>query len=74
MNHTGLQAEHIIYAREGLAPLLTLIFNETLTEGFLPQWAMSTVAPIHKGGEPMNPSTYRTIMIGQVRSLNYMVQ
>ena len=71
MDHTGLRAEHIIYARECLAPLLTLIFNRALAEGFPPQWAMNTVAPIHKGGDPMDPNTYRTIMIGHTLAKLY---
>ena len=32
MAHTRLHAEHIIYAREWLAPFLTLIFNGALAE------------------------------------------
>ena len=71
MDHTGLRAEHIIYARECLAPLLTLIFNRALVEGFPPQWTMNTVAPIHKGGDPMDPNTYRTIMIGHTLAKLY---
>ena len=35
MDHTGLQAEHIIYAREFLAPFLTVLFNDVVAEGFL---------------------------------------
>ena len=71
MDHTGLWAEHVICAQEFLAPFLTLIFNRSLAEGFLPQWTMSTVAPIHKGGDPMNPNTYRTIMIGHTLAKLY---
>ena len=71
--HTGLRAEHIIYARECLAPLLTLIFNRALVEGFPPQWTMNTVAPIHKGGDPMDPNTYRTIMIGHMLAKLFVV-
>ena len=63
MDHTRLRAEHIIYAQECLTPFLTLVFNCDLAEGFPPQWTMNTMAPIHKGGDPMDPNTYSTIMI-----------
>ena len=36
MDHTGLRAEHIVYAWECLTPFLTLIFNRALAEGFPP--------------------------------------
>mgnify|MGYP007069643652 CR=1 FL=1 len=71
MDHIGLRAEHIIYAWECLAPFLTLIFNRALAEGFPPQWTMNTVAPIHKGGDPTDPNTYRTIMIGHTLAKLY---
>ena len=71
MDHTGLQAEHLIYARECLAPFLTLLFNRAIAEGFPPQWTMNTVSPIHKGGDPMDPNTYRTIMIGHTLAKLY---
>ena len=71
MDHTGLRVEHIIYARECLTPFLALIFNHALVEGFPPQWTMNTVAPIHKGGDPMDPNTYRTIMIGHTLAKLY---
>ena len=32
---------------------------------------MNTVAPIHKGGDPMDPSTYRNIMIGHTLAKLY---
>ena len=63
IDRTGLRAEHIIYAQECLTPFLTLVFNCDLAEGFPPQWTMNTMAPIHKGGDPMDPNTYSTIMI-----------
>ena len=71
MDRTGLRAEHMIYARECLAPFLALIFNRALAEGFLPQWTMNTVAPIYRGGNPMDPNTYRTIMIGHTLAKLY---
>ena len=59
MDHTRLRAEHIIYAQECLAPFLALIFNRALAEGFPPQWTMNTMAPMHKGEDPIEPNTYR---------------
>ena len=32
------------------------------------QWTMNTKTPIYKGGDPMDPNTYRTIMIGHTPS------
>ena len=32
---------------------------------------MNTMAPIHKGGDPMDPNTYRTIMIGHTLAKLY---
>ena len=73
IDNIGLRVEHIIYARECLTSFLTLIFNHALTEGFPPQWTMNTMAPIHKGGDPMDPNTYRTIMIGHTVADLYCV-
>ena len=70
-DHTGLQAEHLVYAQDDLAPLITHLFNRALSEGFPPQWRMNTVAPIHKGGDSMDPNTYRTIMIGHILAKLY---
>ena len=53
------------------SPFLALIFNRALVQGFSPQWTMNTMAPIHKGGDPMDPNTYRTIMIGHTLAKLY---
>ena len=71
MDHARLRAERIIYARECLTPFLTLIFNRALAEGFPPQWTINTVAPIHRGGDPVDLNTYRTIMIGHTLAKLY---
>ncbi|MCO5590480.1 hypothetical protein L7F22_044450 [Adiantum nelumboides] len=60
----GLQAEHLIYGRETLAPLIAHLFNRALVEGFPDSWTEHTIVPIHKSGDVMDPGTYRTIMIG----------
>ncbi|MCO5611537.1 hypothetical protein L7F22_065790 [Adiantum nelumboides] len=37
-DHVGLQAEHLIYGRETLAPLIAHLFNRALAEGFPEIW------------------------------------
>ena len=73
MDHARLQVEHLIYARECLAPFLTLLFNCAIAEGFRPQRTMNTVSPIHKRRDPMDPNIYRTIMIGHTLAKLYGV-
>ena len=65
MDHTKLRIEHIIYARECLAPFLTLLFNYALAEGIRPYWTMNIVAPIHRE-DAMDLYTYTSIMIGHM--------
>ncbi|MCO5558046.1 hypothetical protein L7F22_011621 [Adiantum nelumboides] len=67
----SLHAEHIIYGRETLAPLIAHLFNRALAEGFPDSWIENTIVPIHKPGDPMDPSTYRTIMIGPILAKLY---
>ncbi|MCO5584762.1 hypothetical protein L7F22_038694 [Adiantum nelumboides] len=67
----SLQAEHIIYGRATLAPLIAHLFNRALAEGFPDSWIENTTVPIHKSGDPMDPSTYRTIMIGPILAKLY---
>ena len=71
MDHVGLQEKHLIYAQESLSPLITLLFNCALPEGFPLQWTMHIVAPIHKGRDSMDPYTYKTIMIGHTLAKLY---
>ncbi|MCO5546729.1 hypothetical protein L7F22_000165 [Adiantum nelumboides] len=63
-DQVGLQAEHLIYGRETLAPLIAHLFNRALAEGLSDSWTEHTIMPIHKSGDVMDPGTYRTIMIG----------
>ena len=65
-HHNGLQGEHLMYAKDTLAPFLAHLFNRILSEGFPIEWTMHTIIPIHKFGEALDSSNYRTIMIGHV--------
>ena len=70
-DHTGLQSEHFIYAVDTLAPILAHLFNRALTEGLPAEWTMHTIVPIHKAGDQLDPSNYRTIMIGHTLAKLY---
>ena len=45
---------------------LTLLFNRALAESFPPKLTMNIVASVHKGGDPIDLNTYRTIMISHM--------
>ncbi|MCO5582134.1 hypothetical protein L7F22_036024 [Adiantum nelumboides] len=70
-DQAGLQAEHLIYGCAALAPLIAHLFNRALSEGFPESWTEHTIVPIHKSGDTMDPSTYRTIMIGPILAKLY---
>ncbi|MCO5582230.1 hypothetical protein L7F22_036122 [Adiantum nelumboides] len=70
-DQAGLQAEHLIYGCDALAPLIAHLFNRALSEGFPESWTEHTIVPIHKPGDTMDPSTYRTIMIGPILAKLY---
>ncbi|MCO5564556.1 hypothetical protein L7F22_018220 [Adiantum nelumboides] len=52
-DHTVMQSEFIIYVADTLSPFIAMLFNKALAEGLF----------IHKSGDPLDPSNYRTIMI-----------
>ncbi|MCO5547050.1 hypothetical protein L7F22_000491 [Adiantum nelumboides] len=70
-DQTGLQAEHLIYGCDALAPLIAHLFNRGLSEGFPESWTEHTIVPIHESGDTMDPSTYCTIMIGPILAKLY---
>jgi hypothetical protein len=56
--------EMIRYSQHLLLPHLTRIFNLILNSGYYPQsWQESFIVPIHKAGNPLDPSNYRGITI-----------
>ncbi|MCO5583041.1 hypothetical protein L7F22_036947 [Adiantum nelumboides] len=48
-----------------------MLSNIALAEGLLAEWTMHTIVPIHKSGDPLDPGTYRTIMIGHTLAKLY---
>lgn len=70
-DHMGLQGEHLIYAVDSLAPFLAHLFNRALAEGLPAEWTMHTIVPIHKTGDMLDPSNYRTVMVGHVLAKLY---
>ena len=44
-----------------------------LAEGLPTEWAMHTIVPIHKSGDPLDPGTYKTNMIGHTLAKLYGV-
>ena len=70
-DHTGIQGEHLIYASKTLAPFVAHLFNRAVVEGLPEEWTMHTIVPIHKSGDTLDPSNYRTIMIGHTLAKLY---
>ena len=70
-DHDGLVVEHFIHARDLLAELLALMFNRAMCEGLPETWSLSTIVPIFKARDPMEPGNYRTIMIGHTLTRLY---
>ncbi|MCO5600752.1 hypothetical protein L7F22_054867 [Adiantum nelumboides] len=48
-----------------------MLFNRALAKGLPAEWTMHTIVPIHKSGDPLDPSNYRTIMIGHTLAKLY---
>ncbi|RYA43708.1 hypothetical protein DD606_25245, partial [Enterobacter cloacae complex sp. GF14B] len=70
-DHEGLVAEHFVHARDLLAKLLAVMFNHAMREGLPDTWSLSTIVPIFKSRDPMEPGNYRTIMIGHTLARLY---
>ena len=54
-----------------LAELLAVIFNRAMCEGLPDSWSLSTIVPIFKVGDPLEPGNYCTIMIGNILAWLY---
>ncbi|MCO5577074.1 hypothetical protein L7F22_030896 [Adiantum nelumboides] len=70
-DHYNLVEEHFIHARDLLAELIAVMFNCAMCEGLLDTWSLSTIVPIFKSGDPMQPDNYHTIMIGHTLARLY---
>ena len=52
-----------------IAPILALIYNETLAQGTVPDdWRLANVAPIFKKGEKYDAANYRPVSLTGWRS------
>ena len=50
-----------------IAPILTLIYNESLAQGTVPDdWRQANVAPIFKKGEKYNAANYRPVSLTSI--------
>ena len=50
-----------------IAPILTLLFQASLSQGVIPQdWKLAHVTPIFKKGDPHKPSNYRPVSLTSI--------
>ena len=70
-DHEGLVSEPLIQARDLLSEVLAWLFNRVMCEGLPESWRLSTIVPIFKAGDPMQPGNYRTIMVGHTLARLY---
>ena len=61
----GVSAAMIKYAKNAIAPHLTNLFRTCYDRGEIPEeWRLSTVSPIHKGGDKTDTGQWRPIAVG----------
>ena len=70
-DHEGFRTEHIAHGQAVLAPILAHIFIHVVCYGFPSTWSTTTIVPIHKAGDPMGASNYRTLMFGHTLTKIY---
>jgi hypothetical protein len=47
-----------------IAPILTILFNKSVTTGIVPSdWRTANVSPVYKKGQKYNPENYRPISL-----------
>ena len=60
----GISSHMLRGTADAIAPTLTTIFNESLSQLRVPdEWKISNVTPILKSGDPSSPSNYRPISL-----------
>ena len=63
----GLPARVLQECSASLAPILTHIFNKSLSSGMLPKdWSEANVTPIYKKGEKSDPANYRPVSLTSI--------
>jgi hypothetical protein len=67
-----LSLEALAKAAPQLAACVAALFNACAATGALPHsWALCSITPIHKGGDPNDPGTYRGIAVGSLLAKLY---
>ena len=60
----GLSARVLKECRSEIAPIMTYIFIESLTQGVVPDdWRQANVAPVFKEGEKYDAANYRPVSL-----------
>ena len=60
----GLSARVLKECSSEIAPILALIYNETIAQGTVPDdWRQANVAPIFKKGEKYDAANYRPVSL-----------
>ena len=60
----GLSARVLKECSSEIAPILALIYNETLAQGTVPDdWRQANVAPFFKNGEKYDAANYRLVSL-----------
>ena len=63
----GLSARVLKECSSEIAPILTLIYNESLAQGTVPDdWRQANVAPVFKKGEKYNAANYRPVLLTSI--------
>ena len=63
----GLSARVLKECSSEIAPILTLIYNESLAQGTVPDdWRQANVAPVFKKGEKYNAAYYRPVSLTSI--------
>ena len=63
----GLSARVLKECSSEIAPILTLIYNELLAQGTIPDdWRQANVAPVFKKGEKYNAANYRPVSLTSI--------
>ena len=63
----GLSARVLKECSSEIAPILTLIYNESLAQGTVPDdWRQANVAPVFKKGEKYNAANYRPVSLASI--------